>query len=223
MSKTLSVVFGTLNRIEYLKRCIESIRKNTKLSYQIVVTDGGSEDGSIEFLKEQEDVYLVEHGHRRGAICAFNDAFSVARGKYVANINDDTLIVGNCFDRAVEQMERGASIGQVAIPFADPGKKPRLDVMGIGNPTRVLRYANFGVTKRTLGESVGWWGTRYNTYAGDNELSAKIWDAGYRVADLDGEGYIQHFCLQDSTRVENLDSHKFYGYWRSWVGPRTSR
>src|SRR3972149_3857910 len=79
-------------------------------------------------------------------------------------------------------------------------------------------YANFGVTRNWLGNKLGWWGG-YDHYSGDAELSLKIWDAGYKVVKLDGNGHILHLEVQDSTRKGNNDSEKFYAKWNDWEGP----
>ncbi|HET7288694.1 MAG TPA: glycosyltransferase, partial [Pyrinomonadaceae bacterium] len=77
----VSVVFGTYNRIQHLKRCVESVRAAcTNVTYEIVVGDGGSTDGSKEWLKQQHDVKYV-HGGLTGAVAAFNACFREVSGR----------------------------------------------------------------------------------------------------------------------------------------------
>jgi glycosyltransferase involved in cell wall biosynthesis len=51
MSKKLSsIVILTYNQLEYIKLCIESIRKYTAVPYEIIIVDNASNDGTVEYL-----------------------------------------------------------------------------------------------------------------------------------------------------------------------------
>ena len=52
----LSIVLGTYNRFAHLKECVESVRKYVTRTYEIVIADGGSTDGSREWMVDQEDI-----------------------------------------------------------------------------------------------------------------------------------------------------------------------
>lgn len=57
-----SIVILSCNSLEYTRFCIESIRTTTLESgREIVVVDNASEDGSVEWLREQTDI----HPHRK--------------------------------------------------------------------------------------------------------------------------------------------------------------
>ena len=47
-----SIIIPTLNNIEYLKLCINSIRKNSFYKHEIVVHVNIGDDDTIDFLKE---------------------------------------------------------------------------------------------------------------------------------------------------------------------------
>lgn len=217
---TLSIVTGTLNRKFCLKDMAASVRTAVyPMSYELVVVDGDSKDGTIEWVNDQRDIVFIQQGARMGAVSAFNEGFSKSRGKYICNLNDDCLIYGDIFCRAVEQLEADSGIGQVAIPFrASDEECPKFDFIPHQRTKREWLYANFGVTRKSLGDKLGWWG-RYDIYGGDSELSLKIWDAGYKVVKLGGEGYVLHLAVQDSTRRGNNDTYKFYDKWNNWEGP----
>lgn len=52
MSKNLlSIAILTHNALEYTKKCIESIQKNTSVNYEILILDNGSTDGTAEYLE----------------------------------------------------------------------------------------------------------------------------------------------------------------------------
>ena len=52
-SNYLTILIATYNRLEPLKVVIEAINAQTKCSHEIIVIDGGSTDGTIEYLKSR--------------------------------------------------------------------------------------------------------------------------------------------------------------------------
>ena len=204
----LSIVTGTLNRLEHLKRCIASVRVScVKLEHEIIIVDGGSTDGSLEWLRAQKDVTLIEQGEPLGAVAAFNAGFAQAQGEYVAAFNDDAEVVGDTYLRAVKYLDTNPKVGQLAIPFGYPNAMP--EVQSVNALNKRFVYANFSVTRRELGERVGWWGDFYQ-YAGDTRLSIEIVKLGFMVVPLDG-GAIIHHQVHDATRKPNIESPRL-GY-----------
>lgn len=64
--RTTSIVILSYNTLSYTKLCIESIRAYTKKSYEIIVVDNASTDGSLEWLKEQPDIKLIANRENAG-------------------------------------------------------------------------------------------------------------------------------------------------------------
>ena len=72
MNRT-SIVLLSYNTRELTQNCIESIRRYTpRGSYEIIVIDNASHDGSVEWLREQKDIKLLEIFNKYGAKCTFN-------------------------------------------------------------------------------------------------------------------------------------------------------
>lgn len=244
MIPILSIVFGTLDRRAFVERAIASAFVACgDVPCEIIVVDGGSTDGTLAYLerlqKSRAELRVIAQRERLGAVAAFNAGFKAARGLYVANFNDDAEYVGQPLVEAVQMFERDAKIGQVAIPFwtcklesADDLRATIAETCaahGVVIAPRVqtvkthlfgeMPYANFGVTRREIGDKVGWWGD-YWTYGGDTELSCKVVQAGLRVAPLDAErGSILHYELQDDTRRPNREQAMFNQRWRGHTYP----
>ena len=49
-----SILIPTYNNLEYLKVCINSIRKNSKFSHQIIVHINEGTDGTLEYVKDMK-------------------------------------------------------------------------------------------------------------------------------------------------------------------------
>ncbi len=89
---TASIVVLSFNGIDHIRACIDSIRRNTVEEYEIIVVDNARQDGSREYLKSLDDIVLIENDENRGPAVARAQAMSVARGEYIAFLDDDTIV-----------------------------------------------------------------------------------------------------------------------------------
>lgn len=93
----VSIIIVNYNTKTLLKNCLESIFNKTKnISFEVIVSDNGSRDGSIEMLKIYfPQVILIENSSNLGFGAANNKALSIANGKYIFYLNSDTLLLNN--------------------------------------------------------------------------------------------------------------------------------
>ena len=81
----LSFIFPCLNEKDTISLCIEELEttlKKTKINYEIIISDNGSTDGSLEIAK-QYNVRIV-NTKERGYGEALKNGFAHAYGKYIA-------------------------------------------------------------------------------------------------------------------------------------------
>ena len=203
----ISVVTGTYNRLPYLKRFVESVRQSILpiLSYEIILVDGGSKDGTQAWAKAQADVKLIKQGELLGAVKAFNAGFAAASGEYAIAGNDDVEFVGRSISRAWCFLEDHSRVGQACF-HQKRGRLQRwhVEVMpAIVDGRRVtVPYGQVAMVRTWLGDKVGWWGKITHTYAGDCVLSANIWANGYEVVGVPGAGIIDKMA-EDELRMIN--------------------
>jgi len=176
----VSIILGTWNRLPVLRQCLEAIRKSiAPVPYEVVVVDGGSTDGTLEWLAEQADTTAIRQGRLVGACRAFNAGFRLARAPFTVHLNDDDLPLDDCLARSVRFMEEHPRVGQAAYAF---------DMWGAGrfhhDSVFGKHYANKGITRRELGDRAQWWTELFYTYAGDCELSCRILEMGYETVAL---------------------------------------
>jgi glycosyltransferase involved in cell wall biosynthesis len=170
----LSVILGTHNRLEPLQACLTGIRAAVgTLSYEIVVCDGGSTDGSREWLASQKDVVLFGDWQLTGAVAAFNQGFALSRGQYIAALNDDCMPDPGVLAAGVKRLQEDPKIGQVAFELWDKKRN------WVVNKIHDLHWANYGILSAKLARKIasvcgGLWAPCYAT-AGADELS--LWVA----------------------------------------------
>ena len=97
--KDISIVIPAYNASETIKACIDSVVKNVKdanLSYEIIVVDDGSNDGSFEYLSERlkhnDKMKLSRNPINRGIGSVRNALLSMASGKYILFVDPDDYI-----------------------------------------------------------------------------------------------------------------------------------
>lgn len=92
----LSIIIPSYNTKALLERCLISIRadlKKSNISYEIIVVDNASTDGSPELLrKKYPQVQLVCNTENLGYGKANNQAIKIAKGEYVLLLNSDIVV-----------------------------------------------------------------------------------------------------------------------------------
>ena len=93
----VSIIIVNYNTKELIKNCINSIYKYTNdIEFEIIVSDNGSIDGSIEMLKSEfPNVILIENNANLGFGKANNKGLRIAKGKYIFYLNSDTVLLNN--------------------------------------------------------------------------------------------------------------------------------
>ena len=69
---------------------LESLRAQSFDSMEIIVINDGSTDGTLDLLRNQPDIKLLDHPHR-GIVPALNDGLAAATGQYIARMDADDL------------------------------------------------------------------------------------------------------------------------------------
>ncbi|MFC1571029.1 glycosyltransferase family 2 protein [Candidatus Margulisiibacteriota bacterium] len=109
----LSIITVNTNNKKILEGCLESIHQHThRISFEIIVTDNASSDGSPEMVKSKfPEVKLIENQDNAGFIRASNQGLKIASGRYQMLLNDDTIVKDAALDKMVEFMDRHPEAG----------------------------------------------------------------------------------------------------------------
>ena len=109
-----SIIIPSYNQVGYLKQCIESIRENTDLSYEIIVVDNASTDGTADYLRglgSQVRSRVLETN--RGFAGAINVGMMMAKGKTLLLLNNDTLVTKFWLGNMLSCLNSDPMIGMV--------------------------------------------------------------------------------------------------------------
>jgi len=113
----LSICIITLDARDYLRACLESIRKySPALSYEIIVADNASTDGTVEMLaRDYPQVRVIRNPQNFGFSKPVNQMLAVAQGDFFVLLNPDTLLVEDVFTPLVAYLRAHPEVG-IAIP-----------------------------------------------------------------------------------------------------------
>jgi glycosyltransferase involved in cell wall biosynthesis len=86
-----SVIIPTYDRLELLKRALQSVKEQSFSDYEIVVVDDGSKDGTREWLAENESWLREIRQSNKGPGVARNAGVQTAFGEYCAFLDSDDV------------------------------------------------------------------------------------------------------------------------------------
>jgi len=83
-----SIIIPTFNNLDYLKNCIESIKKNSTYHHEIIPHVNEGKDGTIEYLKKVNIEYTYTN-YNSGICTGMNMAAKKAKTNYILYAHDD--------------------------------------------------------------------------------------------------------------------------------------
>lgn len=205
-SDYLVILVATYNRLESLKRSIQSIASGTSCSHEIVIIDGGSTDGTIEYLQSNPNVTPVFQGELIGQARACNQVWRQVDSKYTCWLNDDTELVPGSLDLAVDILEKHPKIGMVGLKMKDVGNPKAY--LGALSEYGILN-CNHGVLPTKLLQPLGYFNEDYRSYGIDPDLTASVLCAGKAVVMTKQVSVLHYRAPTDQKkRREELDEYK---------------
>ncbi len=141
----VSIIIPVYNKVEYTKKCIESIKQSTPhdLLYETIVVDNASTDGTQNFLESLgSDIKVITNGENLGFARACNQGAIAAKGQLLCFLNNDTVPVTGWLQTLINAANQ-PNVGIVGAKLLYPDG--RIQHAGIefinGIPDHPYRYA----------------------------------------------------------------------------------
>ncbi len=211
MKKT-SIIILSCNTLLYTRLCIESIRRHTKKgSYEILVVDNASLDGSVQWLEQQPDVKCIFNGENKGFPKGCNQGIQMATGSEILLLNSDTIVTPRWLEQMLTALYSSDKVGAVScvtnvcsndqeikVPYKTTEGillfAEGYNIQDTGKWERRLKLVGFCfLVKRMVVEKIGSLDEAFSPgNFEDDDYSLRILEAGYELL-LCGDTFIHHF------------------------------
>ncbi len=200
----VSIVIVSYNSAQYIPNLFASLERQTMFQdMEVVVMDNGSTDESVALCRKHSTHWtrpaLVEPlGKNHGYAVSTNFGVERASGEFVFNLNADTWLASDCVENMLRAMdEAGAASSIPAHAELDSDAPVAAGPMGFdifGRPTWspddhikpgnwhncfMVGGAGF-LIRRDVWLKLGAFDIAHFMYAEDDDISWKLWLAGYR-------------------------------------------
>lgn len=102
----ISIIVPVYNTAKYLDKCIQTLINQTLENIEIIFIDDGSEDNSVEILKnyakKDKRIRILKQNHKRQG-AARNYGLSIAQGEYIGFVDSDDWVKLDMFEKLYYQ------------------------------------------------------------------------------------------------------------------------
>ncbi|MFA5760401.1 MAG: glycosyltransferase [Dehalococcoidales bacterium] len=209
----VSITISTWDRVNDLKVCVDSIlnqsyiKNNDRDTWELIIVDNGSKDGTRQYLSELESVighnlkYIILSHSNYTAMQTLNFAFKMASGEFVIVLDDDAFIESNdAIESMVEIMNQnfncaiiGANVqfekerfdgtlSQMPIRCLDGRFLTTGEILSLSDVIPYYEFHGaFAMFRNEILELVGYYDNDFNIYINEFDLACKVLDRGNDV------------------------------------------
>ena len=204
-----SILIPTFNNIRYLKFCIKSIKKNSKFNHQIICHVNVGNDGTINFLKN-ENIDFTHTVYNSGICEGINKAAKIAKYDYLLYAHDDFYFCPKWDEILNDEVKKighnrfyisGTMMNKGQIPF-DCGDK----IDNFNENKFLSNYMNYNyydfqgstwapaLIHKSIWNKVGGFSEEFSPGLGsDPDFNMKLWKIGVRIFKGLGDCRVYHF------------------------------
>lgn len=152
----VTVYIPTYNRVELLKRAVDSVRNQTYKNLEIIIVDDCSKDGTHEYLEEikKQDSrirYFIKEKNS-GACVSRNIAIKNAKGEFITGLDDDDYFLENRIKLFVNKVLINSEVGIFSSnimkisegKFVKPKETNIFKIMGVKSAKKILKQNFIG-------------------------------------------------------------------------------
>jgi GT2 family glycosyltransferase len=112
----LSVIILCWNDLKVIGDCLQSIYAGTRfVDFEVIVSDNGSTDGSVEFIREKfPRVRLIENGRNLRFAKGNNVGIQASEGEYILILNPDTIVHDGALDQIADYADKHPEAGAIS-------------------------------------------------------------------------------------------------------------
>ena len=223
----ISIVTGTLNRKHLLPGLIENT-VDANIALELVLVDGGSTDGTIEFIEELNHprIKMIKVGKRSSYPHFMNLGIENSSHEMVCQWNDDVLLTNDWKD-VLEEIDseydfyifnwKYGKKEDISSPSWHSGTEQSTgwclaDVYDTGGEI----IMNYGIYHKDIFRKIGLYNNCYRYYYADGDMSFRAKSFGFKnknlrnikVCSIEEPKQAQHYVGDEKIYQDNLSLYK---------------
>ena len=227
-----SIIIPTFNNLKYLKVCLESIKKNSKFTHEIITYINSSTDGTLEYIKNNSVKYLYSETNV-GLCKAMNEGVKISKNEYIVYAHDDMYFCPNWDVEFYNEIKKTGVknfflSGTMIQPFKsfiylDCGSSvENFNEKKLLNEYKNIPFNDFqgstwapSLIPRDTWDKVGGLSEEYGPGLGsDPDFNMKLWKVGVRLFKGLGNSRVYHFSsVSLRKKISNNGSRTFLLKW----------
>jgi hypothetical protein len=198
----ISVVVVNWNRKELLRACLLSLRRQSGVTFETIVVDNGSTDGSADLAETEFGARVIRNPENRGFCAANNQGIAAAQGEFIALLNNDAEAEPGWLHALHAACSRAPEVGMAAskvLVWEEPGRIDKVghlifpDGQNRGRGSGALDRGQFdreeevlwpdgcaAMYRKAMLDEIGGFDEDFFAYADDAELGLRARIAGWK-------------------------------------------
>lgn len=220
----ISIITGIYNQLSMNELFYETLMKNTHHSFELIIVDNNSDDGSKEFFAPKENVVLIENDGNYNYPYCQNIGMEKAKYEVVCFFNNDIIVPKNWDVKVLELLNKTEHLKVLSVATNDhlenkpaqkkisrKWKKIKYPIQAIfGNSKKALKlmlYLMYGDFEKFAKKRFSTWNYGLiEGYSGSAIISTKSfmnsiggWDERIQAADYDMFNQVKLRSLEDAS------------------------
>ena len=199
--KKVTAIIVNWNDKDVIVECIQSLLDQNRNKIDIIISDNGSEDDSVEFIRKYfPSIKIIENGENLGFGSAINRGLGLAKGDYLLFLNSDLKLHSKCVGELAKVLESDPNVGGTIPKILNIDQQNTINSLGVLINYTGIAYPNLlgqkdpgyqepfesacgGIfmLKREVYETVGGFDEDLFLYHEDHDLSWRIRLAGWHL------------------------------------------
>lgn len=203
----VSVIIVNHNGIEFVDACLYSVLNNNYPNFELIFVDNASTDRSLEYVKQafgsDYRLRIIENPGSFGPAVGRNRGIAVAKGQYIAFLDNDTEVEVSWLTELVKVLESDSTIGAAQSKLLRSEPRDIFDCAGdyltpVGFLSERARSAKdigqfdyvsdifsaksaASIIPRGVLDKIGAFDEDFYMYLEETDLSWRVWLVGFRV------------------------------------------
>jgi glycosyltransferase involved in cell wall biosynthesis len=228
-----SVLIPTWNNLEFLKICVNSIKKNSHFDLQIIVIVNEGNDGTYDWIRDQKEIDYLYSKNNIGICWGLNIARSIVKSEYIVYVNDDMYVlpgwdlelykeielIGHKNFTLSSTMIEPINTGNACVVVRDYGRNSHdFQEERLLNEYKILSIEDWSgsmsppnVIHVDMWDLVGGMSIEFSPgIFSDYDFSRKLFEAGVRFFKGKGNSLVYHFGSKSIFRIKHNRGRKTF-------------